>query len=69
MALDLDGRAETPGASFPVAAPSFWFWMKAGIGFTLGAGMVMMTIGFLNMWFLMPMLMRVYMGSVVRSLR
>lgn len=28
---------------FEIETPSFWYWMKAGIAFTLGAGAVWLT--------------------------
>lgn len=28
---------------FEVETPTFWYWMKAGIAFTLGAGIVTVT--------------------------
>lgn len=35
---------------FEVETPTFWYWMKAGVAFTLGAGIV--TVTFALCWML-----------------
>lgn len=43
-----------PEADFAarVAPLSFWFWVKAGIGFTIGAGIVYIAAAILWLWLL-----------------
>lgn len=35
---------------FEIETPSFWYWMKAGIAFTIGAGAVSLTSALVWLW-------------------
>ena len=53
MIFDLplnDPRDRAVSGPVHITPPSLWFWVKAGIGFAVGAGIVTVTAGVL--WFL-----------------
>lgn len=54
---------QMPGG-FELETPSFWYLMKAGIAFTLGAGMV--TVAFVLTWQVVGLL---FIGAMFRALR
>lgn len=50
-------RQEIVPANFTITMPSIWQWMKAGIGFTLGAGIVWIAAYSLWLLFLVNILL------------
>ena len=52
MGLELRANRDTPiaaGESLQFVSPSFWFWFKAGMGFSLGSAAIA-SIAVVVMW-------------------
>jgi hypothetical protein len=48
---------------FEVETPTFWYWMKAGMAFTLGAGIVSLSAVLLYSLFLVNILLALARGG------
>lgn len=51
---------------FEVQTPSFWYWMTAGIAFTIGAGAVSVLATVVRMWLMTQVPVLMVLRSITR---
>lgn len=68
MGLELASRSEpsvTTIEPLKIASQPFWFWVKAGIGFTFGAGL--MAFAFMVFWWTVILSGLIGFGALLRA--